>query len=114
MKIAAQHTMKKAFKTLFALAALLAACVLPARAIVIVNATESGGNVVFAGGGTFNLTDLLLLTPANVTAGINPSLSIAFFGTTPGTSFGQFLFRWHYRAGTVRPGRREYRGPRVR
>jgi hypothetical protein len=92
--------MKKALKTLFLIACLMAACALPARAIVIVNATESGGNVVFAGGGTFNLTDLSLLTPADVTAGINPSLSIAFFGTNPGTSLPvDFYF-----GGIIEPG----------
>jgi hypothetical protein len=93
--------MKKVLKTLFALAALIVACALPARAIVIVNATQIGGDVVFAGGGTFNLSDLSgpLSTASN--AGIVPSSAIALFGANPSNTSVPVDF---YFGGVVSPG----------
>ncbi len=78
--------MKKALKTLLAMAGLMAACASPVRGTGIVNATEIGGNVVFAGGGTFNLTDLTLQSGFALTgAGILPSSSFLAVGANPNT-----------------------------
>jgi hypothetical protein len=98
--IIAQVTMKKALKTLFLIACLMAAGALPARAIVIVNATEIGGNVVFAGGGTLNLADLAGPSSTGSNAGIFPSSEIALLGANPSTSVPVDF----YSGGVVSPG----------
>ena len=93
--------MKKALKTLFFIACLIAACVLPARAIVIVNATEIGGNVVFAGGGTLNIDDLVTASPVGSNAAIVPSSQIALLGANPTDTSVPVNF---YEGGVVSPG----------
>ena len=92
--------MKKALKTLFLIACLISACALPAPATVIVNAIEIGGNVVFAGGGTLNLADLVTGSPTAINAGIVPSGEIALLGANPTTSAPVNF----YEGGVVSPG----------
>ena len=96
--------MKKALTTLFLIACLLAACALPARATVIVNANEIGGDVVFAGGGTFNLTDLTSFGGSSINAGIDPSIPQAFFGANPGTNLPIDLYGNIVSPGPFGPG----------
>ena len=81
--------MNKTLKTLLALAGLIAACASPVRGVVIVNANEVGGNVLFAGGGTFNLAGLSILagynysTQAYISSAFIPT---ATFGANPATA----------------------------
>ncbi len=75
--------MKKTLKLLLALIALTGVCALPARATVIVDATEVGGNVVFAGGGTFNLAGLVFLGGGAGLPVIDPANSVVVVGGGP-------------------------------
>ena len=74
---------KHPLSLLLALAVLMAACASPVRGIAIVNATETGGNVVFAGGGTFNLTGLSLVGQGGYTTVIQADAEYAIFGANP-------------------------------
>lgn len=77
--------MSNTLRTLLALAGLVAVCASPVRGAAIVNATEVGGNVVFAGGGTFNLAGLSFLAIGGEPAAIQANIPTAFFGADPNT-----------------------------
>jgi len=77
--------MNKILRTLLAVAVLIAVCASPVRGAAIVNATEVGGNVVFAGGGTFDLTGLFFSGQAGQGATIDATFPFATFGANPAT-----------------------------
>jgi len=52
---------------------------------ILVTATETGGNVVFSGAGTFNLTALTIAGSNNTLSGINASASLISMNSLFGT-----------------------------
>jgi len=57
----------------------------PARTSVLVSGTEVGGDVVFQGGGTLNLTGLSFVVQGTFGAAIAPSIGAISLGPVPGT-----------------------------
>ena len=63
-------------RRLLALTALAVLLTSPAQADIIVKRVESGGNVVFSGGGTADLTNLIFALSNTTPAGIRPEVGI--------------------------------------
>jgi len=53
----------------------------PSQAAILVNATESGGNVIFTGTGSLNINDSTLFITSSASPGIVPSSGYLTFGT---------------------------------
>jgi hypothetical protein len=67
----------------FTVAAALILVAGPARASVILTATEVGSDVVFQGGGTIDLTDLTFYFDSFSSAGIRPNFVVVLLGSLP-------------------------------
>ena len=67
----------------FALVAALVLVAGPARAGVILTATEVGSDVVFQGGGTIDLTDLTFNADSFSSPGIRPNFVVVLLGSLP-------------------------------
>jgi len=70
-------------RRLAVVAALILLVAGPARASVILTATEVGSDVVFQGGGTFDLTDLTFYLDSFSSSGIRANFVVVLLGSLP-------------------------------